>query len=54
MTFVVTRAWRNLILALLLGAALVPFAPDTGTVNADTQYSHRIDTAHRVVGGLSH
>jgi hypothetical protein len=54
MTLAVGRAWRNLILALLLGAALVPFAPDTGTVSADTQFSHRIDTAHRIVAGLSH
>lgn len=51
MTFAVTRVWRNLILALLLGFALVPFAPDAGTVNADTQFSHRIDTAHRIVAG---
>jgi hypothetical protein len=49
----IARAWRNLILALLLGAALVPFAPDTGTVVAETQFSYRIDTAHQLVGGLS-
>jgi hypothetical protein len=49
----VVRASRNLILALLLGIALVPFAPDTGTVVADTQFSHRIDTAHQLVGGLA-
>lgn len=53
MAFSVARVWRNLILALLLGAALVPFAPDTGTVVADTQFSHRIDTAHSLVGGIS-
>ena len=34
------RAWRNLIFALLLGVALVPFAPDTGAVVAETQFSH--------------
>jgi hypothetical protein len=49
MPFAVARVWRNLILALLLGAALVPFAPDAGTVSADTAFSHRIDTAHRLV-----
>lgn len=54
MPFAVGRAWRNLILALLLGAALVPFAPDAGTVSAETQVSHRIDTAHRIVAGLSY
>jgi len=43
------RVWRNLMLALLLGAALVPFAPDTGSVVADTQFSHRIDNAHKIV-----
>jgi hypothetical protein len=53
MQFFVARASRNLILALLLGAALVPFAPDTGAVVAETQYSHRIDVAHQIVGGLS-
>lgn len=53
MPFSVGRVWRNLILALLLGAALVPFAPDTGIVVAETQFSHRIDTAHQLVGDLS-
>jgi hypothetical protein len=49
MPFAIGRASRNLILALLLGVALVPFAPDTGKVVADTQFSHRIDTAHQLV-----
>ena len=47
-----TRVWRKLFIALLLGTALVPFAPDTGAVVAETQFSHRIDTAHQIVGAL--
>jgi hypothetical protein len=54
MPFAAVRVGRNLILALLLGVALVPFAPDAGTVSAETQVSHRIETAHRIVAGLSH
>ena len=49
MQIVGARLWRNLVLALILGAALVPLAPDTGSVVAETQFSHRIDTAHDVV-----
>lgn len=47
-----TRLWRNLAVAAFLGIALVPFAPDTGKVVAETQFSHRIDVAHRIVGDL--
>jgi hypothetical protein len=54
MQILFARAWRNLILALLLGVILVPFAPDTGSVSADTQFSHRIETAHKIVGTLAH
>jgi hypothetical protein len=44
------RRWvRHLILALAFGAALVPFAPDTGSVIAETQFTHRIDLAHQIV-----
>ena len=44
------RVWRSVFLAFLLGAALVPLAPDTGAVVAETQFSHRIDVAHQIVG----
>jgi hypothetical protein len=48
-----TRIWRSVFLAFLLGAALVPLAPDTGAVVAETQFSHRIDVAHHIVGELA-
>lgn len=43
-----SRLLRNLILALLLGAALVPLAPDTSKVAAETQHASRISTAHAI------
>jgi len=52
MQFFATRVWRSVFLAMLLGAALVPLAPDTGAVVAETQFSHRIDVAHQIVGEL--
>ncbi|MGQ4273623.1 hypothetical protein [Terrihabitans sp. B22-R8] len=35
--------------ALLLGLALTPFAPDTGSVSANPQIPHRVDAAHQIV-----
>ncbi len=52
MRIFVARVWRSVFLAFLIGAALVPLAPDTGSVVAETQFSHRIDVAHRIVGEL--
>jgi len=45
-----TGAARRLILALVLGATLVPLAPDTGAVVAKQQItaSERIDIAHTI------
>lgn len=44
-------AARRLLLALLLSALLVPFAPDTGSSVSAHQQSvgERIDTAHALV-----
>jgi hypothetical protein len=53
MRIFVARVWRSVFLAMLLGAALVPLAPDTGAVFAETQFSHRIDVAHQLVSGLT-
>lgn len=46
MRFVPVRMTRGFIFALLLGAALAPLSPDTGSVVAETRIPHRIDTAH--------
>ena len=40
---------RRLILALMLGAMLVPFAPNTGSVAKQNNSSARIDAAHALV-----
>ncbi len=48
-----SRLLRQFVTALILGAVLVPLAPDTGAVVAETQFSHRIETAHKIVSGLA-
>ena len=51
MQIMFTGATRRLILALVLGATLVPLAPNTGAVVAKQQITaaERIDIAHDLV-----
>ncbi len=46
MRIVSVRLPRGFVFALLLGAALAPLSPDTGSVVAEPRIPHRIDTAH--------
>jgi hypothetical protein len=46
MTVIVSRVPRSLMCALLLGLALTPISPDTGSVSATPQIPHRIQAAH--------
>ena len=54
MQIIFTGATRRLILALLLGATLTPFAPNTGAVVAKQPITaaERIDAAHQIAAEL--
>jgi hypothetical protein len=47
----VLRVPRSLMIALLLGLALTPLSPDTGSVSATPSIPHRIDAAHQLAAG---
>jgi hypothetical protein len=45
------RVPRSMMIAFLLGLALTPLSPDTGSVSATTSIPHRIDAAHNLAAG---
>ncbi|MDX6806047.1 hypothetical protein [Terrihabitans rhizophilus] len=49
MKVIVSRVPRSLTCALLLGLALTPLSPDTGSVSATPQIPNRVETAHAVI-----